>query len=65
MLGCYFNQDENHWEIYETDERGVEGDLFQAASEEEAYDKLYELIIFHKKLSTGYFLSIDHPDRKR
>ena len=51
ILGCYYNEQEKKWHIYETDERGLEESIFEANNEEEAYDRLYDLIMIHKRLS--------------
>lgn len=50
ILGCYYNQQEMIWKIYETDERGLEGTIYTADGEEEAYDKLYDLVLIHEWL---------------
>lgn len=51
VLGCYYNEQEKIWHIYETDERGIEETIYTAESEEEAYDMLYELVMIHKWLN--------------
>jgi len=48
ILGLYFSEQDNIWKIYETTERGSEYVIFTTNREEEAYDLLYKLIIFHK-----------------
>ena len=54
VLGCYYNQQDKKWHIYETDERGLEEPIFKADSEETAYDKLYDLVMIHKKLDSRH-----------
>ncbi len=65
LLGCYFDQKENQWRIYETDERGIEEPLYKVDNEEDAYDKLNKLIMIHKKLNAGHFGLEDHFDGEK
>lgn len=51
LVGCYYNEQKKKWHIYETNERGYEETIFKTDSEEEAYDRLYDLIMIHKRLT--------------
>ena len=51
VIGCYYNKQEKKWHIYETNERGYEAPIFKADNEEEAYDRLYDLVMIHKRLT--------------
>lgn len=50
ILGCYFNEHDNKWNVYQTGERGNIEVLQEAGSEEDAYEKLYNLIMFYNKI---------------
>lgn len=64
VLGCYYNEKNKIWNIYETTERGDEDVIFTAKSEEEAYDKLYKLVMFHKRLNDEYNDDDDYDEEE-
>lgn len=51
LIGCYYNEQAKKWHIYETNERGYKETIFKADTEEEAYDRLYDLIMINKRLT--------------
>ena len=50
ILGCYHNNN-NIWEIYENDERGLKSIIYKEVDENIAYDKLYKLVCIHQRLN--------------
>ena len=51
ILGCCYNGNNNIWEIYENDERGLKSIIYKDVDENIAYDKLYKLVCIHKRLN--------------
>ncbi|QIZ06200.1 hypothetical protein HFZ78_05225 [Priestia megaterium] len=51
VLGCYYDDKDRIWKIYETDERGFKSIIFKAPDENTAFDKLYKLVGIHERLN--------------
>ena len=43
--GCYYDEEEKKWKVYECDERKCRVRL-ETSNETEAFDKLYSMVIF-------------------
>ncbi|SMC29602.1 hypothetical protein SAMN02745134_03957 [Clostridium acidisoli DSM 12555] len=49
ILGCYFDECEEKWKVYQNNERGRHWEMMSTTSEQEALEKLYSIIKFHSR----------------
>lgn len=49
ILGCYYDESEKTWRLYQNNERGRHWEMISTTSEQEAFEKFYSIIKFHAK----------------
>ena len=49
VLGCYYDESDKKWKVYENGERGVQDIDLETTSEEEALDELYSNIEYKNR----------------
>ena len=54
VLGCYYDESDKKWKVYENGERGVQNIDLETTSEEEALDELYSIIEFENEVNLRY-----------
>lgn len=49
VIGCYYDENDKKWRVYENGERGLQNVALETTSEEEALDELYSMIEFENE----------------
>ena len=54
VIGCYYDESDKKWKVYQNNERGLQGIDLETTSEEEALDELYSMIEFENENNLYY-----------